>query len=132
MRQAVGFGPPARRSHDGDDRDLIHDHRWILYEHGIRKFRFGRERNDPNPQFGQAILIRFVLGDGFGDVNWLVRMKGQLTIADACAHLASNCRQHFNQEWTLMNTNYRCSGGRVGLRFFLLPPSFLILNSCFA
>ena len=102
MRQAVGFGPPARRSHNGDDRDLVHDHRCILYEHGIRKFRLGGKRNDLNSQFREAILIRFVLGDGLGDVNWLPRMKGQFTIADACAHLASNCRQHFDQECTLL------------------------------
>src|SRR5213076_3539100 len=34
IRQTPSFGPPARRSHDGDDRDFVHNHRRIFHENG--------------------------------------------------------------------------------------------------
>ena len=94
----MGFGPPARRSHYRNDRDFVYDHRRILHENGIRKFRLGWERHDLNTQLCEAISIRFVLSNCFGNINRLTRMKRQLAIIDASAHLASDCRQHLNYE----------------------------------
>src|SRR5438105_4439057 len=49
--------------------------------------------------------LRFVLCNCMGDVNRLARMKRELAIVDACAHLASDCHQYLNHECTRMNTN---------------------------
>ena len=73
--QAARFGSSARRSHVRDDGDLIYYDRGIFNENSIRKFRLSGKRNDSNTQFGEAILICFVLRNCFGDVNRLSRVK---------------------------------------------------------
>ena len=73
--QAAGFGPPARRSHVRNDCNLVHHDRGILDEDGIGKFGLSGKRNNLNAEFGETILIRAVLRNGFGDVDRLSRVK---------------------------------------------------------
>ena len=58
-----------------DDGHFVYDYGRILDEDGIRKFGLGGKRDDPNTQFGEAILIRFVLRDCSGNIDLLSRVK---------------------------------------------------------
>lgn len=90
IRQALSFGPPARRSHIRDDGNLVYDYGRVLNENGIWKPGLGGKSDDPNTQFGEAILIRFVLRDCVGNIDRLSGVKRQLAIIDARAYLTNN------------------------------------------
>ena len=75
VHKATSFSSPARCSHDGDDSDLVYDYRSVFHKDGVRKSWLGRKSYNPNAQFAEAILIRFVLRNCSGKIDRLSRVK---------------------------------------------------------
>jgi len=79
--------PTAWCADTHDHRHFVQDDRRVLDKDRVWKLRFCRQSNDSQAQLGQAILIGFVLRDGFGDINRLATVIGKLAIIDPGADL---------------------------------------------